>query len=183
KPRPPTASWSWTSRPAAAACPRGSPERTSTSSCRRGTSVSTRSAGPWPRTPGGSPCGGPRPAAGDRRMSTMSSRPGRRCGPAGLMDAVEAAMRAWPRGSLQIERFAPKTLPVQAEVAFEVELALSGEILSVPPGKSILDVAEDAGVLVLSSCREGTCGTCETAILDGAAEHRDSILSEDEQAA
>jgi len=105
------------------------------------------------------------------------------CGPAGLIDAVEAAMREWPRGSLQVERFAPKTVPVQADVAFEVELALSGEILSVPPGKSILDVAEDAGVLVLSSCREGTCGTCETAILDGAAEHRDSILSEDEQAA
>jgi ferredoxin-NADP reductase len=105
------------------------------------------------------------------------------CGPAGLMDAVEAAMRGWPRGSLRVERFAPKPVPVQADVAFEVELALSGEILSVPPGKSILDVAEDAGVLVLSSCREGTCGTCETAILDGAAEHRDSILSEDEQAA
>ncbi|ADJ43807.1 phthalate 4,5-dioxygenase reductase subunit [Amycolatopsis mediterranei S699] len=105
------------------------------------------------------------------------------CGPAGLMDDVEAAMRAWPRGSLCIERFAPKTVPVQADVAFEVEFALSGEVLSVPPGKSILDVAEDAGVLVLSSCREGTCGTCETAILDGTAEHRDSILSEDEQTA
>ncbi|MEU5264642.1 PDR/VanB family oxidoreductase [Amycolatopsis sp. NPDC021455] len=105
------------------------------------------------------------------------------CGPAGLMDAVEAAMRSWPRGSLQVERFAPKTLPVQADAAFEVELALSGQTLPVPPGKSILDVAEEAGVLVLSSCREGTCGTCETAILDGAAEHRDSILGEDEQAA
>lgn len=105
------------------------------------------------------------------------------CGPAGLMDAVEAAMRTWPRGSLQVERFAPKTFPVQVDVAFEVEFALSGEILPVPPGRSILDVAEDAGVLVLSSCREGTCGTCETTILDGTAEHRDSILSEDEQAA
>ncbi len=105
------------------------------------------------------------------------------CGPAGLMDAVEAAMRVWPRGSLQTERFAPKKVPVQVDAGFEVELALSGEILSVPPGRSILDVAEDAGVLVLSSCREGTCGTCETTILDGAAEHRDSILSEDEQAA
>ncbi|MEV5717444.1 iron-sulfur cluster-binding domain-containing protein [Amycolatopsis mediterranei] len=105
------------------------------------------------------------------------------CGPAGLMDAVEAAMRAWPRDSLQTERFAPKAVPATTEVEFEVELALSGQTFSVPPDRSILDVAGDAGVLVLSSCREGTCGTCETAILDGAAEHRDSILSEDEQAA
>jgi ferredoxin-NADP reductase len=105
------------------------------------------------------------------------------CGPAGLIDAVEAAMGAWPRGSLRVERFVPKAVPRTAEAEFEVELALSGQILSVSPGRSILDVVEDAGVLALSSCREGTCGTCETAILDGAADHRDSILSEDEQTA
>ncbi|WP_086840535.1 PDR/VanB family oxidoreductase [Amycolatopsis kentuckyensis] len=105
------------------------------------------------------------------------------CGPTGLMDAVEAAMQAWPRGSLQVERFTPKVVPATAEAEFEVELALSGQTFPVPPGRSILDVAEEAGALVLSSCREGTCGTCETAILDGTAEHRDSILSEDEQAA
>ncbi|MFC0430857.1 PDR/VanB family oxidoreductase [Kutzneria buriramensis] len=105
------------------------------------------------------------------------------CGPTGLVDAVEAAMRAWPQGSLHVERFAPKVVPATADAGFEVELALSGQTLSVPPGRSILDVVEDAGILVLSSCREGTCGTCETAILDGTAEHRDTILSEDEQSA
>jgi ferredoxin len=36
---------------------------------------------------------------------------------------------------------------------------------------------------VLSSCREGTCGTCETTVLDGVPEHRDSLLTEEEQAA
>jgi ferredoxin len=36
---------------------------------------------------------------------------------------------------------------------------------------------------VPSSCLEGVCGTCETAIVDGEAEHRDSILSADEQEA
>jgi ferredoxin len=29
---------------------------------------------------------------------------------------------------------------------------------------------------VLSSCREGTCGTCETLVLDGIPDHRDSVL-------
>ena len=53
----------------------------------------------------------------------------------------------------------------------------------VPPGRSILDVIEAAGVPVLSSCTEGTCGTCETAVLSGVPEHRDSVLSPAEQAA
>ena len=51
-----------------------------------------------------------------------------------------------------------------------------------PPDKSILDVVEDAGVLVLSSCREGTCGTCETPVVSGEVDHRDSVLTPDEQA-
>jgi ferredoxin len=38
-----------------------------------------------------------------------------------------------------------------------------------------------AGVNVLSSCREGTCGTCETTVLAGEPDHRDSILDDDER--
>jgi ferredoxin len=81
-----------------------------------------------------------------------------------------------------MERFEPKVLsePVLRE-AFEVELLLSGRTLTVPEDRSILEVAEEAGVFVLSSCREGTCGTCETAVIDGEVDHRDSILSMDEQ--
>ncbi len=37
-------------------------------------------------------------------------------------------------------------------------------------------------MFVLSSCREGTCGTCETPVLAGEVDHRDSILSPGEQA-
>ncbi|MBC7677635.1 MAG: 2Fe-2S iron-sulfur cluster binding domain-containing protein, partial [Pseudorhodobacter sp.] len=42
---------------------------------------------------------------------------------------------------------------------------------------------EAAGVQVLSSCQEGTCGTCETPLLEGQADHRDSLLSLAEQQA
>ncbi len=35
---------------------------------------------------------------------------------------------------------------------------------------------------VLSSCREGVCGTCETAVIDGLPDHRDHVLSADEHA-
>jgi ferredoxin-NADP reductase len=107
------------------------------------------------------------------------------CGPARLNDAVEAAVDAAAAGfTLHLERFEAKALgePVLHE-SFEVELALSGETLVVPPDRSILSVVEEAGVLVLSSCREGTCGTCETVVLDGEVDHRDSILSPAEQAA
>ena len=62
-------------------------------------------------------------------------------------------------------------------------LAASELRLLVPPDRSILDVVEEAGVGVLSSCAEGTCGTCETAVLGGLPDHRDSVLTEDERRA
>ncbi|MGY1835748.1 PDR/VanB family oxidoreductase [Blastococcus sp. SYSU DS0510] len=106
------------------------------------------------------------------------------CGPEPLLAAVEQRCRQWPEGSLHLERFAPKDVgePVLTD-AFEVELAVSGLALTVPPGKSVLEVVEEAGVSVLSSCQEGTCGTCETTVLSGAVDHRDSLLTPAEQAA
>lgn len=102
------------------------------------------------------------------------------CGPAHFIEAVEAAAGSHP---FHVERFAAKELPPPVfDGPFEVELELSGEILTVPPEKSILEVVEEAGVFALSSCREGTCGTCETNVVDGEVDHRDSILTPDEQA-
>jgi ferredoxin len=90
----------------------------------------------------------------------------------------------WPARSLHVERFAPRpqTEPVRQET-FEVVLAGSELTLPVPPDRSVLEVVEEAGVAVLSSCAEGTCGTCETAVLEGLPDHRDSVLSEEERAA
>jgi ferredoxin-NADP reductase len=106
------------------------------------------------------------------------------CGPEPLLAAVETRCAAWPEGSLHVERFTPKDAgePVRSD-AFEVELATSGRVLTVPPEKSVLQVLEEAGVDVLSSCTEGTCGTCETGVLEGEVDHRDSLLTPAEQAA
>ena len=52
-----------------------------------------------------------------------------------------------------------------------------------PVDRSILSVVEEAGVPVLSSCGEGTCGTCETSVLDGVPDHRDSVLDARQRAA
>jgi ferredoxin-NADP reductase len=106
------------------------------------------------------------------------------CGPTPLLDAVERRCAGWPPGTLHVERFAPKEVgaPVLAG-AFEVELAQSGVTVTVPPDRSVLDALEDAGAAPLSSCREGTCGTCETAVLSGVVDHRDSLLTDDERGA
>jgi cytochrome P450/ferredoxin-NADP reductase len=106
------------------------------------------------------------------------------CGPEPLLAAVEQRCAAWPDGALHVERFSPKPVgePARAE-AFTVELARTGVRLEVPPERTVLDVVERAGATVLSSCAEGTCGTCETRVLDGDVDHRDSVLDDAERAA
>jgi ferredoxin-NADP reductase len=105
------------------------------------------------------------------------------CGPEVLLDAVEARCAHWPAGSLHVERFAPKTAAADlVDTAFEVEFARSGVTATVPAGVSILDVATAEGVFALRSCSEGICGTCETVVLEGEADHRDSLLSDDDRA-
>jgi ferredoxin-NADP reductase len=106
------------------------------------------------------------------------------CGPEPLLVAVEEHCAGWPAGTLHVERFAPKDAGdvVRAE-GFEVELSLTGTTITVTPEQSVLAALAAAGVDVLSSCQEGTCGTCETAVLAGEVDHRDSLLTPDEQAA
>lgn len=103
------------------------------------------------------------------------------CGPEPMIAAAEERCAVLAPGSLRTERFTPKPVTGASE-AFEVELALSGRTLPVEPGLSILETVEKAGVDVLSSCREGTCGTCETPVLEGEPDHRDSVLTEAERA-
>jgi ferredoxin-NADP reductase len=107
------------------------------------------------------------------------------CGPEGLLAACEGVCHAsWPPGALHLERFAAKASATDraADAAFEVVLARSGLTLTVPPDKSIFAVCQEAGISVLGSCLEGICGTCETGVLEGEVDHRDSVLSEEEQA-
>jgi ferredoxin len=105
------------------------------------------------------------------------------CGPAGLLDAVEARCRAWPRHALHTERFVARerSQPI-LDRPFRVELARSAVAVTVTPDVSVLDAVRAAGVDVLSSCRQGTCGTCEAVVLAGVPDHRDSILDDHQRA-
>jgi ferredoxin-NADP reductase len=112
------------------------------------------------------------------------------CGPEGLLRAVErcCAVRQPPR-AVHLERFAAAPAspaePGPATAAgreFEVELKRTGRVLRVPAGRSVLDVVRDVLPDVPSSCEEGYCGTCETAVIGGVPEHHDDILTPEEQA-
>ena len=106
------------------------------------------------------------------------------CGPAPLLDAVSGACAALPPHTLRTERFVTDALAAPARSAsFEVELARSGRIVTVTPDASVLDAVTAAGADVLSSCRQGVCGTCEITVLGGAPDHRDSVLDDAERAA
>jgi ferredoxin-NADP reductase len=105
------------------------------------------------------------------------------CGPDSMTREAEAAGADRP-GLVRVERFAPADLARPTpDTSFDVELARSGTRLAVPAGTSLLDMLDDAGVFVISSCQEGTCGSCETGVLDGMVDHRDSVLTSEERAA
>ncbi|WP_199435564.1 PDR/VanB family oxidoreductase [Qaidamihabitans albus] len=105
------------------------------------------------------------------------------CGPSGLIDAVELYCRSWPPGALHVERFVANQAAAGAEnQPVEVELAATGLTVTVPPECSVLEAVEKAGVRVASSCTEGICGSCETPVLEGEPEHRDSVLTDEERA-
>ncbi|GAA4282632.1 PDR/VanB family oxidoreductase [Brevibacterium daeguense] len=109
------------------------------------------------------------------------------CGPTAMLDDAEALARSSslaPDETMHLERFVnAHAVPDDGDHEFDVELAQSGRTLTVPADKTVIDTLEEAGVDVSYSCREGTCGTCETEVLEGEVDHRDSILDDDEKAA
>jgi vanillate O-demethylase ferredoxin subunit len=103
------------------------------------------------------------------------------CGPAPMLDAFSNATASLPADRVHLESFDPVAGSGAADESFEIELAKTGITLVVPPDKSIMTVLEEADVAILYSCRNGQCGTCETTVLEGVPDHRDSLLTEEER--
>ena len=104
------------------------------------------------------------------------------CGPKPMLVAFEAATAKLPPEQVHLEYFEAKETAA-ATGGFVVELARSGRQFEMAPGKSILDTLLEAGVQVDFSCMDGICGSCETRVLAGIPDHRDSILSKSEREA
>ncbi|GAB2467210.1 ferredoxin-NADP reductase [Conyzicola lurida] len=102
------------------------------------------------------------------------------CGPARFTDAVLEAMREWPRGSLHLERFEPKPAVVRANEPFTVRVEGTDVAVEVPADRSMLAALNSARVPVAGSCLRGICGSCAVRVVDGKAEHRDSLTSDED---
>ena len=76
----------------------------------------------------------------------------------------------------------PRSWPPAKKGGFTVELARTGVEYFIPEGETILNVLLDAGIDIDYSCELGICGACEQRVISGIPEHRNSILSEEEQA-
>ena len=104
------------------------------------------------------------------------------CGPKPLIDIVIETCQQAGFSSEQIhwEQFGEVA---QSGNEFSVYLEKSAIELTIAEDSSILaEIEKNTSIDVECLCRNGVCGTCETMILQGEAEHLDQYLSEEEQA-
>ena len=106
------------------------------------------------------------------------------CGPTPMLDAFEKFCSELGHANAHIERFTPVEVKASTDALanYTVELKRSGRFIEITPEKSLLDTLLEAGVDVDHSCCEGVCGSCETRVLEGVPDHRDSVLSPKEKA-
>lgn len=108
------------------------------------------------------------------------------CGPKGFINAVldQAKAAGWPAEQLHCEFFAGEEVKALAgDGSFQVKLASSGKLITVPADTTVVKALGAAGVDVMVSCEQGVCGTCLTKVLEGEVDHRDQYLTPEEQAA
>ncbi|WP_210639477.1 hybrid-cluster NAD(P)-dependent oxidoreductase [Pseudomonas sp. Tri1] len=101
------------------------------------------------------------------------------CGPQGYMDAVKSLLReaafdfshyhqeSFDIAALNEESLTEQATPLDQQDVFTVTLSRSGKTFSMPSNQTVLSAAKKAGAIVPSSCSQGVCGTCKTALLQG----------------
>lgn len=107
------------------------------------------------------------------------------CGPAPMLAAFEAATVARAPTHVHVEHFAPRTPEpsTTTNAPCTIRLQRQNREVVLAPGQSVLAALRAQGIDAPSSCEQGICGACETPVLEGEVEHRDSILSSAERAA
>lgn len=102
------------------------------------------------------------------------------CGPPGMTQATQELARRSTVISLHVEQFTAATTEEVANKTVTVELVRSGLEIVVPPDQTLLDAVLNSNVFLTSSCREGTCGSCEVAVIAGQPDHRDAVTDPDD---
>lgn len=105
------------------------------------------------------------------------------CGPEPMLNAVLDTSSALRGGTIHFERFAAITDADHGESSsFEIEVKSSGAVYQVGAEDTILEVLKSNGVHVDFGCSEGLCGSCMVDVVEGEVDHRDGILTPEEQA-
>lgn len=111
------------------------------------------------------------------------------CGPTGLMDVAEAALReagGVPAARIRHERFlaAPKAMQQRPTEPQEIRFQQSGRTVTQRPGESILEAGLREGLSLQFSCMVGGCAHCKIQVLEGeVALNEPNCLSPEERAA
>jgi len=106
------------------------------------------------------------------------------CGPKGMIEAARKAAggAGLDEAAIHVELFS--TPQAQAgDIAFEVEVHSTGQVIAVAAGQTIIQACEAAGIDVMYDCQRGDCGICQTDVISGTPDHRDVVLSDAEKAA
>jgi ferredoxin len=64
-------------------------------------------------------------------------------------------------------RSSAQPVSAAAKTGVLIEFVRSGQTYSARSGQTLLEAAEEHGVGIPSSCRQGQCGTCKTKLLAG----------------
>ena len=103
------------------------------------------------------------------------------CGPSGMLRGFKEACRDRPDDRVHLEYFSSTVAPAVTG-GFSVRLQRTGKTVFVPKGNTILEVLLAEGLDIPYSCQQGICAACETTVLSGVPEHRDMILTPEQQA-
>ena len=102
------------------------------------------------------------------------------CGPATMLTAIRSELAGRDNVELHFERFAAP--PVIDGEEFSVSIASTGATVRVGAEETLLAALHHADVPAPYSCQQGFCGTCRTRVIDGAVDHRDTLLTHPERA-
>jgi uncharacterized protein len=99
------------------------------------------------------------------------------CGPAAMMELVVTGLAAAgvADDDIHFEAFGPATVRrgpravAVPQVAFDVQFRQSGRTLPWDgTSATLLEFAESNDIVIPTGCRSGSCGTCETRLVDGS---------------
>ncbi|SFJ81297.1 hybrid-cluster NAD(P)-dependent oxidoreductase [Celeribacter neptunius] len=102
------------------------------------------------------------------------------CGPARFMEGVRDMLKdaGFDMNQYYEESFdfgaetagtieEPTAAPEISGETFRVSFPKTGHVVEVSPGMTILTAAKEAGLMPMSSCQRGICGTCKSKLLSG----------------